>query len=729
MSKNKYFGDGFIKTFLPDISNSFTKYQLKKNISTAKSLAKTIPVFIVCLLFLQYTYQKNVARISEIKETSEIKGKGEYIYHIISLKKTLNSQPWYSRPYFFSLADNDLNISLDKVITLYIKTNIAPILVLFLKEQINHNLSQIDLLVESFKVYLMLYELEPISLDSIRNWYQKHLNKISFLYGVNKNTLTETFKLIDSDTLEQQSKFDEELYLKVITKLSNYSIPQIVHNMVKKKLEIHPEVNFSNIASKKLLSILDDQIFKAKIPYIFTIEGYIKYFKDKRKILNDILSSSYLVKKLGLNNLANFVNATNLLYEEEYIANWQKIWNKIMLKKINNIEEALQNLKNIPLDLPLIFKFLQQIDKKLLLVKDIEVIKNSANKVISELSPIKNNITEAVSEGLSEVVSNFLPISEDARGFIKYRALDKEAISAVEEKLKGIEGLTKLLTTILFHPSREEACFEVIKKFESAEDCPLRKAEEIFFTLPVPLDTIYGRLTYNIKNLLYQQAINHINHNWQEKVYKFYLEKIKDKYPFNVSNQNVSISDFTKFFAKEGILDKFITEYLSLKHLVISKESKRLLKLAEDIRASWFNNEGEPFVKLVFTPIIMDGRLKKVVLSMLDTKNIFTHEESSPCAFVWPNKNQMTEFLKVEFFDNKNKSTLVYQGPWIIYNFIERNLKHGETIEKVQSSLKSPLGNLDYVITFANTLPLFDRGKISLPENIVEITKTGTYDY
>lgn len=717
-NENKYFGDSFVKTFLPNIASSFTKHQLKK--STAKSLIKLGPIFIVCLVVMQQSYQKNVERIREIDKVLKSHTAGEYIKHFTRIQKELNQQPWYSRLYFFSLANKSLNNALSKAITCYVKTNIAPILVIFLKDQINQNLRKVDILVEAFKVYLMLYGLEPVNLYYIKNWYDKQIDKISSSYEIDKQILEEILRVTDLDILKQE-EFDEELYLKVTSELSNYSISQAIHDTIKNKLTSEPEINFSDIVSKKLLSILDAKILTIRIPHIFTQKGYAKYFRYKVKILKDILSVTYLRKNLGLEDFKHFTEEINNLYEEEYLGNWQEVWSNIRFKKVSSIDEALKILKNISLNLPLIFKFLQQIDKKLFLIKSSEAIEKGSE----------------IADKVSGVMGALSPFSEEIEGFIKYRPLDKNAILAAEEKLKEIEGLTKLIASISFSSNREEACFEAMKKFETAEDSQLKKAEEIFYTLPAPLDRIYGTLIRSIKLLLYQYAAKYINHNWQEKVYKFYVERIKNKYPFSGANYNqpLPINDFAKFFGKGGILDTFISHYLSLKDLVLSQKDKELFQVLEQIKTNWFNSDGEPQVQLNFTPIRMDGRLKKVVLSMLGNEAIFTHDKFSPCAFIWPSKTPVTHHLKVQFIDNKNKSTLAYMGPWTIYKLLELSFQQAVastiSLEGLQGTIKSPLGDLEYLITFGTPLPLFDKGKIVLPENIVEITKNmpGIYEY
>ncbi|XEV12146.1 hypothetical protein ACBZ90_00930 (plasmid) [Vibrio alginolyticus] len=81
--------------------------------------------------------------------------------------------------------------------------------------------------------------------------------------------------------------------------------------------------------------------------------------------------------------------------------------------------------------------------------------------------------------------------------------------------------------------------------------------------LPAPLDVLFEPVAQDSENIIKQEAFQYLNVRWQQDVVAVFDAQLAHLYPFDEhSNKDVSLKDFEAFFAPEGGLDAFYSQYL-----------------------------------------------------------------------------------------------------------------------------------------------------------------------
>jgi type VI secretion system protein ImpL len=131
-----------------------------------------------------------------------------------------------------------------------------------------------------------------------------------------------------------------------------------------------------------------------------------------------------------------------------------------------------------------------------------------------------------------------------------------------------------------------------------------------FNPLPEPLRTWLISLMQQSRKLIFVKGLEYTNTIWQSQVYPVCQKKIISHFPFNPNaTTDVSLRDFSKFFEKNGILNQFLTIYLSpfidmsnakwqwknVDGLTFSHNTDFLLQLerAEILQSIYFNQKNQ----------------------------------------------------------------------------------------------------------------------------------------
>jgi type VI secretion system protein ImpL len=723
-NKHLYFTDDFFTSFLLNINKLFKENYLKHYSNSLNFFIGVALTLSLCLSGLYLSYSKNS---NDLQEISRLLTGREYkksnrqeqlskLSHILAEKTSLEN-----RLYFLTAWAVSISKSLDNNLKDNINNDLIPALVIFLENELTKTLHNGDIksLLEAFKVYLMILRLEPIDPKYIKNWYLARADHISMLLGISSNLLTESLVKMDIKTL-QKTRIDRDLSIRVLALFDSSNLARIIYNFGVSRLGNKPDINPVNILPESFLNILSPNLINTAIPYAYTKEGYQEYSGYSMKILKEVIGITYLNKVLPSGKLRDSIQEANSMYMSDYAANWGDFLFKIQFKEANNLKEALHIVKRIQSNISLIFKFLKQVDK------DVSVIISSKTPLTNLQNQISENSGIINMDELS--AGNRLYGAEDE--FLEYKPLDKASIANIQEKLlTNTRELTEFLSSILVRENLNAACFELAGKIESTEESPITKIDKTFQTFPSPLDFAFGTVIDNIKRLVYKYASNHINQSWEAVIYKFYTEKIQNKYPINSSNYNnqLLVKDFMTFFSKSGLLDGFATQYLSLKGITLNKQAKELMKFAEIVRKYWFNDEGQLQIQFTITPTRMESSLSKVILSMVGTEITFARGNFEPSSLVWPGKiqNSETELTKINFINNKLKKALIYyNGSWAWYRFLELDnynfvLSGSNSINNI---IKSPLGDFEFSVTFNGNIPLLDEKNFFVPQRVVEAT-------
>lgn len=709
----------FFSNFLPNISTFFKQNKLNKDLKSDFIFILLISgIMLASISGLYSVYQRNVENIHEFKVfTVDLKTNSRSrIEKTYSLKTTLSKRQnhqWLNKIYPSSY-DSDIENFLNNSLLTHIQVDITPVLVFFLEDSLTKSLynNDIDSLLEAFKTYLMITGLEDFNLQYVNDWYMARIDKISLLLDIDTNLLKSSLGSLNL-TIPHKTKLNKTLYTKIVEKLTSPNIADLIYEAIISKIPHNQELTMSSFLPKNFLEVIDIELLDFKIPYMYTKDSYNLYLNYQTKILKTITTITNLETILDRAKLIIEVEEANSMYVRDYLYHWNELIANIRFREADDIVDVLTILKKINSDVLLMSKFLQQIDKEIFIANDNEIL---------------NSTTELLSSNLDKLPGNN-KVSEKARQFVSYKSLDQNISAELKEKLnKSVKDLTVFISAIATAQDVNASAFASIKKLENSEDSPINNAKKVFSLLPEPLNLIYETFIDDVKNVIYQHAFEHINDRWYELVYKFYAEKLHDKYPFNGENYNnqLLLKDFVTFFAKNGILDIFIVDYLSSKEIVLNHEAIEILEFAKQVKTNWFNDEGQLKVQFMVVPSEVSNNLKKVVLFLLGQEVIITHDKLETSSFIWSGQKQNAEHIKIEFTDKKQaKAILYFNGPWSWYKFLELDKMQSASLSTMlvndlpETVIKSPVGDFSFSVTFSSNLPLLTWDKTLFPEKII----------
>lgn len=720
----------FFINVLPNLTEPFKKNRFKKSTKSKVAIVLLISaISILSLLVLYSSYRKNARIIQSLKKiTLDLKASSnnqiEGFYLLKSIFQDKQNWPWQSKIYPSSY-DVQISDFINSNSLHYIKTNIIPGLVVFLERRLIKNLhnNEIDQLIEAFRVYLIIYGLEPSNIQYVKDWYLERLDKTNLTIGISKDLLKNILNKLTLAMFDR-SNINNDLYTMVLNTLTSQNLAGLIYQTTVNKFSDRPQMDMALLLPKSFFEIFDIDSLNYKIPFLYTKEGYKQYLNYQVKLLKTLTSITYLSKVLDKNNLISKVEDAGSIYIKDYASYWNEILSNIRFKETDNLADVLAILKKINSDTLITFRFLQQLDKEIF-VSDNENLANPAEGLLPADSDKLNTLDK-----LGKLKSvNINPLQDEIHQLLSYQNFEKEPSEELKKNLiNSIKELTMLVSSIVNSLNLDAASFYTIKKLEASESSPITEAEKVFAILPEPINLSYGALIDNIKQIIYAHANNYINDNWQEIIYKFYVEKLQNRYPIDSVNYNnqLSLKDFVTFFAKDGILETFRVDYLSLKEIVLNQEAYRLLELAKEIRANWFNAEGQLKVQFVLAPTKIDDNLKKVSLLLLGQEITFTHDKFEAVEFVWPIQKQNAEYAKIEFVDKRqSKSVVYYNGLWSWYKALglekiqDISTPGAVSINSISTVLQSPVGNFEFSVTFDGNLPLLGLRQKPVPEKVI----------
>jgi type VI secretion system protein ImpL len=161
---------------------------------------------------------------------------------------------------------------------------------------------------------------------------------------------------------------------------------------------------------------------------------------------------------------------------------------------------------------------------------------------------------------------------------------------------------------------------------------------------------------------------------WRREVAATCQRSFSNKLPFaNGADSEASLRDFENFYARNGILDSFVGEYLQplmdKNDGSISSGTRASIRHAGRIREAFFDGGETLGFNYQLTGFDVDDRIGQLVIeSGKDQRVRFKHGPPVPLKLSWPDGD---EGLKITFM-RKDGSTerRVIAGPWAIFQAV-----------------------------------------------------------
>jgi type VI secretion system protein ImpL len=226
--------------------------------------------------------------------------------------------------------------------------------------------------------------------------------------------------------------------------------------------------------------------------------------------------------------------------------------------------------------------------------------------------------------------------------------------------------------------------------------------------LPEPVQGLVAAATTQVATLSVGGARAQLNALWTSSVFPFCESALENRYPaFKAATNDITLDDFSRLFAKGGLIDNFFTsnlrQYVDVSRnpwtwqkvdnveLGIPAATLAQFQRAASIRDNMFAASGnKPSVSFDVVPLTLDAKSTRVDLEVDGQTASYDHGPPRPVRMVWPGPSGVGH-VRIAFQPQEpgEAATIEQDGVWAWFRVLR------------QSQFKQSTGADRYVATFA----------------------------
>jgi len=270
----------------------------------------------------------------------------------------------------------------------------------------------------------------------------------------------------------------------------------------------------------------------------------------------------------------------------------------------------------------------------------------------------------------------------------QFTALNLMTESATQDLMQNINELDKFLTTLSLTNDQGKTVFDLTKarfKGDTLSD-PLSALYSKARQLPDPVAVWAKQIADDTWFIFINESRHYLNKQWQHRVYDVYQKTLASRYPFDPQqNEEVSINDFDHFFAPQGELNQFITQYLKpfidTSHpqwqpremngyvLPVSAEMINELIRANVISNMFFSEEADhSHIEFSLQKINLDPIVANLQLTLGEVTLTDSQSTDSYTTFSWPQNNAKLTLNSIE----GQHFELAETGVWAFFKMLQK---------------------------------------------------------
>lgn len=603
---------------------------------------------------------------------------------------TANSilQPQHSWQTFLPGAHQNavLASTISKIYNKQLNHFLLPTIKETLENALTSNTTDPALLYATLKTYLML---------SNRNQFNGSYfyQTIATLWQQNKNS-TLTLPLLNQlQQILQQHYLSANINPQIVTNARNIltQLPtdDLAFAIVKSNFTNQPLLTLNLSANKtagELFALRDTQV---GISSFYTSNVY----KQLNGNLFNLAAYSALRGDwvLGLNNTQTGITPEQLSLQlrQEYVMAYAKAWHafidNIQIKSFNNFDDLHTALTSLG-------------STSSPLIQLIQLIKSNVPQEIINTDPELNSLANIQFNGQGNTLQNILT-----------------ATSALNTYLK---------------PDSNKAIFNLTKQrfLNNGNNDPIANLFNLSSQYPAPFQYWLYQIATNSWQLMLNQTTVYINQEWQNNIWPQYLSQINNRYPFSANaSQEVSIDSFINFFAVDGLMDHFYTNYLqdfintntnpwqlkSLNGAALNIKSSTLHTFSHAIHLQHLffpNSDKHLFLPFTIEPVKFSDNLYAAVIKLGNQQTIlYSNQAPASSAFRWPDDANQTNFIVTFYHKDKSTNVINFSGPWALWHFMQAsNLIPSQQPKHWDGSITRNDDTLQFLISTQHKTNVFD---------------------
>ncbi|NDJ57428.1 type VI secretion system membrane subunit TssM [Enterobacteriaceae bacterium 4M9] len=455
--------------------------------------------------------------------------------------------------------------------------------------------------------------------------------------------------------------------------LSKMAIYQRVYQSLRAKAQ---QVLPSDLNLRDRVGANFDTIFVASneallnVPQFLTRGGLKNYFVKQRESLVELTAMDSWVLNLTQNVQYSEADRNEIQRHitEQYLGDYTATWRAAM----GNIE-------------------VMQFDEMPMVVAALEQVISGDQVFRRALQTLRDNTqAPALPEGIPDKArqeflesSDYRLLARISRDFAPENSVldeQKDGSGVLQGVYQKLTDLHRYLLAIQNSPTQGKSALKAVQmRLNENSSDPIFAAQQMAKNLPAPLNRWVGDLAEQAWRVVMLEAIQYLEVEWGAVVVKPWQTYFAGRYPFNASaKEDVSLSEFERFFKPGGTLDAFCEQNLkpfieneltwgSDGQALIRNDIRQQLEIAQKIRSTFFTAQNGLGTQYAIETVELSAGKRRSVLNMDGQLLEYSHGRGRTVQLVWPNSMRAgveSKLTLVPDASNKSPRSLSYSGPW-----------------------------------------------------------------
>ncbi|AFU98091.1 type VI secretion system membrane subunit TssM [Simiduia agarivorans] len=610
----------------------------------------------------------------------------EHLAHASSVYDQ-DDHPWLQN---LGLYDPSVDHAADRLYSAKLREYFYPLLAKTLAAKVREDQYKDAELIDSLKLYLMLFDSERRDLAAIgektnKLWTEQLTGKATVLKALNTHLLKALQEPVPQDFVS-----DTRLVQQSRRQLARMPVAQRIFGRLESGNLGQTEVSITEalgLGSPEDLG-LDSNSESARIPLLYTKASYKELdFTAESPLLDQLDQDRWIYggnlasQDLTETDREQIIGQVKKRYMTRYADEWNKLLAAVQLTRLNSTHQAIDLLDQWadPISSPLLA--LIQItaeNTELTPSLDLDINTGAAARIAGGRAA---TVASLGGQALGSLASRLPPTPVDLQ-FDEIHRLVKTADNRpakIQDYLAALDELKEFLMEIDSAPDSNEAAFVAAKaRFGNGGGGQIKQLRVKAQGAPEPLNLWINAIADQTWGLLLAKTKLHIDQIWHEQVFSSYRSNLQGRYPMASHVEfETPVGEFNRYFKPGGIEQQFVNSYLSHfidvrrwtvkslegQSLKISNKSLRQFRQADDIRRAYFSGGPNASMQFKIEPTKLDSGVRLFALELGENRVNYSHGPRTLKPMKWTGGEDMR--VRVIFEDlNETVHRKHYEGDW-----------------------------------------------------------------
>jgi type VI secretion system protein ImpL len=560
-----------------------------------------------------------------------------------------------------------------------------------------------EILYQLLRVYLMLAETNKAKIDVIRSW-------IKVDWTNNYPQETESRLLVHLNALLQTpmpaQSTDPRLITEVRKILTRIPVAQQVYMRIKEDaLQNHADdfrlKDALGLGGSKVFSVTSGNLEDVFIPGFFTYKGFHQVFLNESKgLAKQTLEQRWVLghdNVLGVGTSQQMESKLVKYYYNEFIKRWDDMLASLRIRRTANINQSIEVLEIVSgFDSPL-RKLLQAVDT------ETSLTRASATSPLNAVDKLKQGVESAAGGRMQKLLDAAKTAGLDVGSVDRSgKEVEKHFFSLVSQVRKTGAGtpidqviadlgqLYNYMANLGSTSNTGEAAMNLaLQRSGGGGNDIIAKLQLQSARLPEPLKGWVKTLASGNWGLVLGGVSGQLNKALKSELGTLCKAGLDGRYPLvKSSSSEITLQDFGKFFAPNGLLDQFFNTHLKQfvdtsgsrwrlisqgkQSVNISSSTLKQFQNASKIKEIFFQSGGvQPQVRFELKPVYLDANVAKFWLNLEGQQTSYRHGPARPIPFQWPGSQAGLVRYGFETLDGKQVARSE-EGPWAWFRLLDK---------------------------------------------------------